>query len=224
MGWLCCAFGSRKDRVLETLALRQQVLALHRKRPHRRLSAMQKLFWVFLQRFWSGWQKPLVLVTPRIVVKWHRAGFRLLEVALEGTASRRPQACRKRDTRTDLSYGCRESDVGSTPDPRRTDEAWLQSLRADRLAMAPASSQKPRSVQALADIPAESPRGYCGYGLLHRADAHVWYLVLLLRDQSRPAENSAFQCHPKPRFSLDCSADARGMAVRPGQKVSIVRS
>jgi putative transposase len=30
-----------------------------------------------LQRFWSGWQKPLVLVTPRTVVKWHRAGFRL---------------------------------------------------------------------------------------------------------------------------------------------------
>ena len=122
----------------------------------------------------------------------------VLEVALEGTASRRPQACRKRDTRTDLSYGCRESDVGSTPHPRRTDEAWLQSLRADSLAMAPASSQKPRSVQALADIPAESPRGHRGDGFLHRADAHVWYLVLLLRDRSRPAENSAFNVTRNP--------------------------
>jgi hypothetical protein len=58
LGWLCSAFGSRKDLVLENLALRQQLLALHSKRPHRRLSARQKLFWVFLQRFWSGWQKP----------------------------------------------------------------------------------------------------------------------------------------------------------------------
>jgi len=77
LGWLCSAFGSRKDLVLENLALRQQLLALHSKRPHRRLSARQKLFWVLLRRFWSGWQKPLMLVTPRTVVEWHRAGFRL---------------------------------------------------------------------------------------------------------------------------------------------------
>jgi hypothetical protein len=77
LGWLCGAFGSRKDLVLENLGLRQQLLALHKKRLHGRWSAKQKLFWVLLQRFWSGWQKPLVLVTPRTVVEWHRAGFRL---------------------------------------------------------------------------------------------------------------------------------------------------
>ena len=77
LGWVLSTFGARKDLVLENLALRQQLLALHRRRPHRRLSALQKLFWVLLQRFWSGWQKPLVLVTPRTVVEWHRAGFRL---------------------------------------------------------------------------------------------------------------------------------------------------
>jgi hypothetical protein len=38
---------------------------------------MHKLFWVALRTFWSGWRKPLVLVTPRTVVNWHRAGFRL---------------------------------------------------------------------------------------------------------------------------------------------------
>jgi hypothetical protein len=30
-----------------------------------------------LRRLWSGWKTPLVLVTPRTVVGWHRAGFRL---------------------------------------------------------------------------------------------------------------------------------------------------
>src|SRR6266853_2607416 len=69
------AFSSREDLVLENLALRQQLLALHAKRP--RLPALHKLFWVALRTFWSGWTKPLVLVTPRTVVSWHRAGFRL---------------------------------------------------------------------------------------------------------------------------------------------------
>jgi hypothetical protein len=41
------------------------------------LTALHKLFWVALRTLWSGWTKPLVLVTPRTVVSWHRAGFRL---------------------------------------------------------------------------------------------------------------------------------------------------
>src|SRR5229473_2795062 len=75
-GWMVSAFSSREDLVLENLALRQQLLALHAKRPRRRLPALHKLFWVALRTFWSGWTKPLVLVTPRTVVSWHRAGFR----------------------------------------------------------------------------------------------------------------------------------------------------
>jgi hypothetical protein len=96
----CSAFGSRKDLVLENLALRQQLLALHRKRPRRRLSARQKLFWVLLQRFWSGWQKPLMLVTPRTVVEWHRAGFRVYWKWLskaQQVGGRKPVASQMRD-------------------------------------------------------------------------------------------------------------------------------
>jgi len=77
LGWLFSAFRSQKDLVLENLALHQQLLALHAQRPRRRLTALHKLFWVALRMFWSGWRKPLVLVTPRTVVNWHRAGFRL---------------------------------------------------------------------------------------------------------------------------------------------------
>lgn len=76
-GWILISFGSRKDLILENIALRQQLLALRSKRPRRRLSTMQKLFLVVLIRLWSGWQKPLILVTPRTVVEWHRSGFRL---------------------------------------------------------------------------------------------------------------------------------------------------
>jgi hypothetical protein len=77
LSWMVSAFRSREDLVLENLALRQQLLALHAQRPRRRSTAMHMLFWVALRTFWSGWRKPLVLVTPRTVVNWHRAGFRL---------------------------------------------------------------------------------------------------------------------------------------------------
>jgi len=77
LGWVVSTLGSRKNLVLENLALRQQLLALHVKRPRRRLTRVHKLFWVVLRRLWSGWKAPLVLVTPKTVVGWHRAGFRL---------------------------------------------------------------------------------------------------------------------------------------------------
>jgi hypothetical protein len=48
-GWMVSAFSSREDLVLENLALRQQLLALHAKRPRRRLPALHKLFWVALR-------------------------------------------------------------------------------------------------------------------------------------------------------------------------------
>jgi putative transposase len=77
LGWMVSAFSSREDLVLENLALRRQLLALHAQGPRRRLTALHKLFWVALRTFWSAWRKPLVLGTPRTVVNWHRAGFRL---------------------------------------------------------------------------------------------------------------------------------------------------
>ena len=77
IGWFVSVFRSREDLILENLALRQQLLALHARRPRRRLSSLQKLFWVALRRLWARWEKPLILVTPRTVVEWHRAGFGL---------------------------------------------------------------------------------------------------------------------------------------------------
>ena len=46
LGWVVSVFRSREDLILENLALRQQLLALHASRPRRRLSAMQELFWL----------------------------------------------------------------------------------------------------------------------------------------------------------------------------------
>ena len=68
---------SRRDLMLENLALRQQLAVFKARNPRPGLSAPDKLFWVLARRFWTGWRKARVVVTPETVVRWHRAGFRL---------------------------------------------------------------------------------------------------------------------------------------------------
>ena len=71
------SFRSRRNLLLENLALRQQLAVLKRKYPRPRPALFDKLFWVLARRFWSGWKQRLVLVSPETVVRWHRAGFAL---------------------------------------------------------------------------------------------------------------------------------------------------
>ena len=70
-------FRSRRDLLLENLALRQQLAVLKRRHPQPRFALSDRLFWVVLKRFWSGWKQTLILVQPETVVRWHRAGFNL---------------------------------------------------------------------------------------------------------------------------------------------------
>jgi hypothetical protein len=53
IGWIITIFRSRQDLILENLALHQQLLVLHTKRPRRRLPTIHNLFWIGLRRLWS---------------------------------------------------------------------------------------------------------------------------------------------------------------------------
>src|SRR5258708_2618511 len=68
---------ARRSLLLENLALRQQLVVLKRRHPRPRLDLVDKLFWVAVRRFWSGWQQSLIAVRPETEVRWHRGGFRL---------------------------------------------------------------------------------------------------------------------------------------------------
>src|ERR1035438_5870566 len=48
-------FHSRRDLLLENLALRQQLGVLQRRRPQPRFGISDKFFWGILRRLWSGW-------------------------------------------------------------------------------------------------------------------------------------------------------------------------
>jgi hypothetical protein len=70
------ALRSRRELVLENLALRQQLAAFKSRGRSPRIRAADRAFWVVLRRFWSRWTDALVIVKPDTVVRWHRAGFK----------------------------------------------------------------------------------------------------------------------------------------------------
>jgi putative transposase len=70
-------FRSRNEQALIELALRQQLATYALKGPKPRITPLDRAFWAFLSRTWSGWKEVLVIVQPDTVVRWHRKGFRL---------------------------------------------------------------------------------------------------------------------------------------------------
>src|SRR6267378_6642454 len=55
-------FRTRRRLLLENLALRQQLGVLKRRHPRPRLASFDKVFWILVRRFWSGWKQALPVV------------------------------------------------------------------------------------------------------------------------------------------------------------------
>jgi hypothetical protein len=77
VGTLLGCARSRRNLLLENLALRQQLAGLATRHPKPQLAVPDRLFWVMLRRFWPGWKQALLVVQPETVVRWHRKGFKL---------------------------------------------------------------------------------------------------------------------------------------------------
>jgi homeodomain-containing protein len=68
------AQATRREMLLETLALRHQFCVLARS--IRRFHPVDRLFWLFLRWLWPRWRDALVLIKPATVDRWHREGIR----------------------------------------------------------------------------------------------------------------------------------------------------
>ncbi|MGA2329078.1 MAG: hypothetical protein ABSH05_22665 [Bryobacteraceae bacterium] len=62
---------------LENVALRHQIGVLRRGSKRPKLTAVDRVFWVWLSRIWSDWRSALAIVKPETVIAWHGKGFRL---------------------------------------------------------------------------------------------------------------------------------------------------
>jgi hypothetical protein len=62
--------------IAENLCLRQQLLALQRRYPRPRLRNADRRFWILASRWFGGWRRPLRIVRPETVLRWHQRGWR----------------------------------------------------------------------------------------------------------------------------------------------------
>jgi putative transposase len=68
---------SRRELVLENLALRQQLAILGRRARRPKLTGTDRVFWIALSHLWPRWKSVLSIVKPATVIAWHRKGFAL---------------------------------------------------------------------------------------------------------------------------------------------------
>jgi transposase InsO family protein len=82
---------SKADIITENALLRQQLIVLRRqvKRPH--VTPTDRLLLVVLARCAPAWRDALLIVQPETLVRWHRAGFRLIWRAKSSGSSHVPR-------------------------------------------------------------------------------------------------------------------------------------
>jgi len=68
---------SRRNLLLENLALRHQLVVLSRNARRPRLNPLDRALWAWLAHTWRRWRIRLRVVQPETVIQWHREGFRL---------------------------------------------------------------------------------------------------------------------------------------------------
>ena len=69
-------FRSKHDIALENLALRQQLVVQHRSINRPKIKNSDRIFWIWLSRFWDNWRSSLIIVKPPTVIGWHKRGFK----------------------------------------------------------------------------------------------------------------------------------------------------
>ena len=68
---------SRRNLLLENLALRHQLLVLNRTSRRPPLTLGGRALWAWLSQNWHAWKTHILIVQPDTVIRWHRNGFRL---------------------------------------------------------------------------------------------------------------------------------------------------
>ena len=203
---------SRAALHLEILALRHQLQVLERsRRPRLRLTAADRLLWVWFSRIWSEWRPALVLVQPDTVVAL--APARVSPVLdLEEPTPHRPADRTGRRPRVDPHDVSRESALGCASHPRRVAEARDRPESVHRREVHGASPTA--TVADVADVPREPRRPGDGRRLLRGADRHVSPAVRAGDPRPRTPTRRACRGHRSPDLRVDGAATPQRLSQR----------
>jgi putative transposase len=69
---------SKRELVAENALLRQQLIVLRRRSRRPAFTRLDRLLLVLLARQVRAWRQALLIVQPETLLRWHRAGFRIL--------------------------------------------------------------------------------------------------------------------------------------------------
>src|SRR5437879_6575819 len=103
LGTMRSTVRTHRELALENLVLRQQLAVWKARQPRPRLTALDRICWVVLSRFWKNWQNPLRVVRP--------ARCRLVQFdvtdhpIVERTARQLIEACGLEESPRDLIRG-----------------------------------------------------------------------------------------------------------------------
>ena len=173
-------FSSRRDLLLENLALRQQLAVLKRRHSHPRLAVTDRLFWVILRRFWSGWRQALILVQPETVVRLHRAGFRLYWTWLSRHRVRAGRKCVSKELRELIFRMVAENPTWGAPRIHGELKMLGFDISERTVALDAESTTEFGYGKAMGGLSEQSSGSHRCDGFLYRADARVRHAVLLL--------------------------------------------
>ncbi len=67
---------SRLALQMEILALRHQLAVYTRTAGRPRIRPVDRIFWSWISRVWSGWRDALVFIQPETVIAWRRKKFK----------------------------------------------------------------------------------------------------------------------------------------------------
>ena len=74
--WLTSIFKSRAALEVENLALRHQLVVLHRSVKRAKVRRADRILWSILSRIWRDWKDSLIFVKPETVIRWQKKRFR----------------------------------------------------------------------------------------------------------------------------------------------------
>src|SRR3984893_14112863 len=217
---LVCLFRSRGNLVFENFVLRQQLAVLKRRRPRPDLNIFDKLFWVAVCRFWSGWKQALIIVTPETVVRWHRTGFRAYWRLISRVKNRVGRRQTSKEVR-ELIFRM----VAGNPTwgaPRIHGELLMLGFDVSERTISRWMRRAPRDPE-----PAKRWLAFLGnhreaiaaMDFFYRSDHHLRCALLLLHHRPRSEAYREFQRYVPSGRRLDHPAVARGLRVSIGSSV-----
>ena len=212
---------SRAALHLEILALRHQLQVLERsRRPRLRLTAADRLLWVWFSRIWTEWRTG---ARPRATGHRRRVAPAWVPpvLDLEEPTPHRPADRTGRCPRVDPHDVSGQSALGCTSHPRRAAEARDRPESVHRREVHGASPTP--TVADVADVPREPRRPGDGRRLLRGPDRHVSPAVRARDPRPRTPTRRACRGHRSPDLRVDGATtpqrlSQRGVPVLPAAR------